>query len=637
MACTEESKELSICHINARSILAYNAESGSNQFKMDEIRHILSDQLKYNLITVSETWLSANISTEEDDLKIDNYTLHRKDRQNGNRGGGVCIFISNDLFCIERPDLSPIAIEILWLEIHVNHKKILVGVCYRPPGQNRDEQNTFFSNLEMSFEMAKQSDFDVIVLLGDFNDKCTDWNLPHVSSEVGNKLADMLIQNNLYQIITEPTHYSENSASLLDLIITDSPHMFLTSGVSPPLANLDHCTIYGTLDIKLHRSKAFKRTVWDFKSADKEKLNEAMENAPWNLSYILYEDLNEIVELSSSIITSVCAENIRNKSVTIRTKDKPWMCNEVRYILRKRDRCFRKYKRTLSEQDRFYFYLARREVNRAKRNAKKRFEQKMVTSFSKPNLSTREFWKLSKRILGEKSDRNIPPLMHNNILVSEDETKANLFNDYFASISSLDTDGALPQLPGFTFETDSRIELVQTTDIEVEKLLSLLNPNKSTGPDGIGNWVLKNCSHTLANPLTKLFNNLLEKGSFPDVWKTANVCPVQKKGNKSEISNYRPISLLSNMSKVLEKVVYKRLYDYLMENNLLIEQNSGFKQNDSTINQLLKIVHQIYVNINEGKDTCLVFLDVSKAFDKVWIDGLLFKIQQLGIVGKLFD
>ena len=105
------------------------------------------------------------VSTEEDDLKIDNYTLHRKDRQNENRGGGVCIFISNDLFCIERPDLSPIAIEILWLEIHVNHKKVLVGVCYRPPGQNRDEQNTCFSNLEMSFEMAKQGDFDVIVLL----------------------------------------------------------------------------------------------------------------------------------------------------------------------------------------------------------------------------------------------------------------------------------------------------------------------------------------------------------------------------------------------------------------------------------------------------------------------------------------
>ena len=91
------------------------------------------------------------------------------------------------------------------------------------------------------------------------------------------------------------------------------------------------------------------------------------------------------------------------------------------------------------------------------------------------------------------------------------------------------------------------------------------------------------------------------------------------------------------MSKVLEKIVYKKLYEYLMEHNLLIEHNSGFKKNDSTINQLLKIIHQIYIDLNEDKDTCLDFLDVSKAFDKVWIDGLLFKIKQLGIVGPLFN
>ena len=474
-------------------------------------------------------------------------------------------------------------------------------------------------------------------MLGDFNDKCIDWHLPHANSEVGNKLVDILDQNNLYQIVKEPTRYSDNGAHLLDLIITDSPHLFLNSGVSPPLANLDHCTIYGTLNINLHRSKAFKRIVWDFKSADKGILNEAMAQAPWDVPYILYDDVNEIVEYNRSLITSVCTENIKNKSVTIRTKDKPWMCNEVRYLLRKRDRCFKKYKRTLSEQDKFYFYLARREANRAKRNAKKRFDNKMVTNFSKPNLSSREFWKLSKRLLGDKSDRNIPPLIHDDNIVSDNENKANLFNAYFVSISSLDIDRAPPQLPAFNFKTDKRIELVQTTESEVEKLLSTLNPHKSTGPDGIGNWVLKTCSHTLAKPLTTLFNKLLENGNFPKEWKTASVCPVYKKGNKSEVGNYRPISLLCNMSKVLEKIVYKKLYEYLMEHNLLIEHNSGFKKNDSTINQLLKLIHQIYTDLNEGKDTCLVFLDVSKAFDKVWIDGLLFKIKQLGIVGPLFN
>ena len=212
-----------------------------------------------------------------------------------------------------------------------------------------------------------------------------------------------------------------NGAHVLALFITDSPHLFLNSGVSPPLANLHHGTIYGTLNINLHQSKKFKRTVWDFKSADEGILYEAMAQAPWDVPYILYDNLNKIVEYNRSLITAVCTENIKNKFVTIRTKDKPWMCNEVRYLLRKRGGCFKKYKRTLSKQDKFYFYLAYREPNREKRNDKKRFNNKMVTNFSKPNLSSREFWKLSIRLLGDKSDPNILPLIHYDNIDSVDE------------------------------------------------------------------------------------------------------------------------------------------------------------------------------------------------------------------------
>ena len=134
-----------------------------------------------------------------------------------------------------------------------------------------------------------------------------------------------------------------------------------------------------------------------------------------------------------------------------------------------------------------------------------------------------------------------------------------------------------------------------------------------------------------------MFKKSLETGIFPSQWKQANICPVLKKNNKSDKTNYRPISLLNSSSKNLEKNVYKRLYEYLMNNNLLIEQNSGFKGKDYTVNQLLKIVHQIYQDINNGIDTCLVFLDVLKAFDKVLHKGLLFKQRQLGIIGTLYD
>ena len=113
------------------------------------------------------------------------------------------------------------------------------------------------------------------------------------------------------------------------------------------------------------------------------------------------DDIDDIINYNNLIILATCKEHIRYKNVTIRSKDKPWMCNEVRFFLRKTDRCFKGFKRTLSTQDKFNFYLARREANRAIRNAKKRFETKVVDSLSDPNLNIRNFWKLSKRILDD--------------------------------------------------------------------------------------------------------------------------------------------------------------------------------------------------------------------------------------------
>ena len=603
---------------------------------MEEIRNALCNQYEYNVIGVTETWLTAATPSDDADLHIDNYTFYRKDRDNGNgRGGGVGIFVSDNLLCIPRMDLCPREAELLWVEIRTYQKRIIVGVCYRPPGQNRDEQNAFFRLLENSIDNVKNICPDLIVLLGDFNDKCTDWNLPHAHSEIGNKLSNLLTQNNLYQIINEPTRYFSNEPALLDLIITDCPHLVLRSGVSPPLANLDHCTIQCEFNIKTYHTKSFKRIVWDYKSADVKALNEALDAAPWGVPLTLYEDLDDVLNFNNSIILSTCKEHIISKNVTIHTKDKPWMCNEVRYFIRKRDRCFKRFKRTLSAQDQLNFYIARKEANRAKRNAKKRFQSKTVDSLSDPNLDVRNFWKISKRILGDKSERMIPPLLENNILIPDDTTKAEIFNNHFASIASHDPNMPLPRLPDIQLNTNTQIDSIETTELEVKRLLTQLGVHKSTGPDGIGNWILHHCSDSLCKPLTALFNKSLADGVFPRTWKLANVCPVYKKGNKSDKVNYRPISLLSNMSKVLEKIVFKRLYEYLTENRLLTDKNSGFKKNDSTTNQLLKIVHQIYQDINEGKDTCMVFLDVSKAFDKVWHKGLIFKLQKMGIRGNL--
>ena len=121
-------------------------------------------------------------------------------------------------------------------------------------------------------------------------------------------------------------------------------HLCYHSSVSSPLVNLDHCKIHCTihciLDISTHKAKAFKRTVWDYKATNINEINEYMHSAPWGTSYALYDDVDDVLSFNNSLIKSICQEPILHKTVTIRTTDKPWMSNEVRYFFRRRDRSF---------------------------------------------------------------------------------------------------------------------------------------------------------------------------------------------------------------------------------------------------------------------------------------------------------
>jgi hypothetical protein len=143
--------------------------------------------------------------------------------------------------------------------------------------------------------------------------------------------------------------------------------------------------------------------------------------------------------------------------------------------------------------------------------------------------------------------------------------------------------------------------------------------------------------NSVAMPLKIIFENILLTSLYPEIWKFANVTPIFKKGDKQSTKNYRPISLLPICGKFLEKIIFNNLYPYLNANNLITKNQSGFRPGDSTTNQLLFIVDEIQQAFEDRNslEVRAVFLDISKAFDKVWHDGLIFKLKQNGISGSL--
>ena len=268
--------------------------------------------------------------------------------------------------------------------------------------------------------------------------------------------------------------------------------------------------------------------------------------------------------------------------------------------------------------------------------AKLNHKESLINKLEGLQSSPKNFWNVAKEIYGTKKGDKIPTLGDGNTQYKTSEDNSNLLANYFAS-QCQNIAGAEEIESTDVPHEESSLQNISVTEAEVYSELKRLKLGKASGPDGQSNELLKIASRSLAPSMTMLFNKILRSSTYPDLWKRANVSPIYKKGNRQEKNNYRPVSLLPVAGKVLERLVFKRMYTYCMENNLLTWRNSGFKKMDSTTNQLVYIVNSIYENLDKNEDTCLVFLDQSKAFDRIHHPSLMHKIKQLGIKGPLFN
>jgi hypothetical protein len=228
-----------------------------------------------------------------------------------------------------------------------------------------------------------------------------------------------------------------------------------------------------------------------------------------------------------------------------------------------------------------------------------------MTKLSGDHIHPKDYWKTIKSVMGVKVKPTIGTLTVNGNEIANTKNKADIFNNYFATQSTLDdTPRAMPPL---LMTTRHRLGNVKTTQAEVERIIHALDISKANGPDLISARLIKSTGAVIGGTISRLFNLSFETGKVPKAWKEANITPVYKKGERHIVTNYRPISLLSIVGKVQEKVVFKALYDFCHKHMLLTWRNSGFKPKDSATNQLHIVTHQIYNALEHGNDVNIAF------------------------------
>ena len=236
----------------------------------------------------------------------------------------------------------------------------------------------------------------------------------------------------------------------------------------------------------------------------------------------------------------------------------------------------------------------------------------------------------------QKQDKHdIPTLLIGDQTIHHAKDKANALNNHFKSVFTKENLLTMPTM-------DSNIEVPNMPNISISqsgihKLLVTLDTNKASGPDSISLYILKHCADEITPILHVIFNHSLSTNSLPSDWLKANICPVFKKGNHSSVSNYRPISLTSICAKVMEHIIYHSIINHLNENNILIENQHGFRSNHSCITQLIALTEDISFALDHQKQIDIILLDFSKAFDTVPHQRLLTKLRYYGINGSTYN
>lgn len=583
MNCAMESDKINICHLNVQSMCARNLS------KLEEFKICFTNS-KSNIICVTETWLTENI--EDNLISIDGYQLIRHDRNQQTRGGGICVYFKAGINCrivsSSKNDTNNIT-EFLFLETEIGGEKFLLGVFYNPP---RVDCSTVLSQQLIDHSLR----YNKIILIGDFN---TDIKKSCPQTQNFLNVTDTF---GLSCVNTIPTHFHYGGSSTIDLLLTNDPDFVLKFNQVSAACFSRHDIIFSTLDLNTTKTEScsFFR---NYNKINVPALNHAVTSINWNLLYSM-TDSNIALDFFNVRIKQLFEHFV--PLCKFQTKQNPWFNNDILKAMIERDLAYGLWKADRSTLRFDEFKRLRNRVTTLINFAKSKYVSDRVSNAD----SSKSLWKKLKDVNVKSKQQRSEQFLNS----------SNEINNHFSSNFTQENSPPctlLPNLNGFKFSCIS--------DAEVILALSTVKSD-AVGLDEIPLKFIKLILPLILDKITYIFNLVITTSKFPRAWKSAKIIPIKKKPRSLALDNLRPISVLSALSKVFEKILKTQMQTYLTDFDHLYEFQSGFRSKHSTTTALLKVHDDLLKKIDRKGVAFLLFIDFSKAFDRVSHSKLIQKL-----------
>ena len=636
---------MSKLNTNSCAIMSLNCQS--LHVKFSQIKLLVDTFAENNtpiqVLCLQEKWFENSELIDLGLYQIENYHLVTKNRYASAHGGLACYIHRNWNYKVNPHTVDSLYWEELFIEITdpSNPKyKLTVGNFYRLPHTSITQLTSFIDYFTQKLSMLNPR--ENTFACGDFNINL----LSITANEHHSSYLEGILSFGFLPTITLPTRLSKNS-TLIDNIFINKHEKLNFAGILNNEIS-DHQIVAVDMDLVIPENKTYYITV--FSNSDQTKQNFKNDLESKNIYDMLNKEPNanpnENYLILQTAITDSMKTHLTKKVIKFNRKKHKrdtWMTYGILNSVNRKNLLYKKLMKI--NRDSLLFDTKKQEFNAYKNTLRRLISQAKnkyySKQFDKNRRNGKKTWHIIDQALHRKIQKSTPDaIIIDNKLSTDRKEMADSFNTYFSTVCApSETDNSnmpthsvyLSNPPNTTFqfeEIDNRTVL---------QYINNMKPSRCCGHDNISSNTLKLIANKVSPSLTLIINQSLSTGIFPDSLKTAKVIPSHKKDEKTIMSNYRPISILPVLSKIIESVMHSQLMHYFRENKLFSTQQYGFRPNRSTELAALELMDRNIDNMNKSRCPINIYVDLSKAFDSLDHNILLSKLKFYGLDDKAIN